>query len=61
MAYFFTIYVEVTYPIIDKHYIKLILPWVRSTTEGNRDIIYNDSIDSFSNITMFKEKGTFDI
>ena len=54
MAYvFLTGHVKVATLITVEDYIKQILRWIGFTTEEQRNIIYDDSIDSFSDIIMF--------
>ena len=54
--FFVTGDVKVTAPITVEDYIKQILRWIGFTVEEQRNSIYNDSIDSFSEIIMFTEK-----
>ena len=62
MAYVFvTGAVKVNYPITDDDYIKEILKWIGITIEYQSDIIYDDSIKSFSDIRMFKDKYIQDL
>ena len=57
MAYVFvTGDVKVTTTITVEDSIKQILIWIGFTAEEQRNIIYNDSIDYFSDIIMFTEK-----
>ena len=53
--------VKLTAPISEEGYMKKILRWVGFTTEYQRESIYNDSIDYFNDIRMFKEKDISDL
>ena len=53
--------VTVTAPITLEDSIKQILRWIGFTTEEQRKRVYDDSIDSFSNIIMFTEKCISDL
>ena len=53
--------VKVTAPILVEYYIKQILQWIIFTTEEQSNIIYYDSINSFSDIIMFTEKDISDL
>ena len=61
MDYVFTSDVKVTAQIIEKDFIKEILRWIAFTTEYQMHRIYNDSIKSFSDIRMLKEKDIDDL
>ena len=57
MAYgFVTGKVKVTASFTVKYSIKKILRWIGFTTEKESNSIYDDSIDSFSDIIMSTEK-----
>ena len=62
MAYVFvTGGVKVTALITKEYYMNQILRWIEFITEDQRDIIYDDSINSFGDIKMFKEKYISDL
>ena len=48
--------VKVTAPITEEYSIKQIPRWVLFTTENNRDRIYNDSVNAFSDTIMITVK-----
>ena len=53
--------IKMTAPIKEEYYINKILRWIGFNTKYQRDIIYNDSINSFSDTMMFTEKVIPDI
>ena len=62
MAYVFVAGdLKVTAMITVEDAIKKILQWILFTTEHQRDRIYDDSIEYFSDIKMFTEKYIYDL
>ena len=60
MAYVFvTGGVKVTALITKEYYMNQILRWIEFITEDQRDIIYDNSINSFGDFKMFKRKIYF--
>ena len=53
--------VKFKYPTNKEDYIKQILQWICFQTETKRDIIYDDSINSFIDIRMCTEKYISDL